>query len=160
MKPRATLLLVCLVVVNALATHQATPDNPKLPWLLSPGIVGELMVHTAVPETEARQILGEMIEVQLKQLERLKDTPIRGALDVRGGTVYEWFSSMACPDRHLEIVKIWNDPGWQNSNEIDWTVKATETITLYADHWEQVNANGIFFGKIAPNVASVTATRQ
>jgi hypothetical protein len=155
-----TLLLVCLMVVNALATHPPTPDSPKLPWLLSRGIVDELMVHTAVPEAEARHILEELRTMQLKELERLKDVPIKGALDAAGGTTREWFSSMACPDRHLEIIKIWDDPGWKSSNEIDWTVKATETITFYADHWEQVNANGIFFGKIAPNVAQIMATRK
>lgn len=55
---------------------------------------------------------------------------------------------MVFPDRHVEIFKIWNDSGWQNSGDIDWTVMATETITFYSDLWEQVNANGIFFGKI------------
>jgi hypothetical protein len=144
-----TLLLVGMMVVNALACPP-TPDSPRLPWLLSPGIVDQLMVHTAVPEEAAKTIFEVVRTTQLEQLERLKDAPIKTALDGGGGTRNEWFSEMVCADRHFEIIKVWNDPGWTSSSEIDWTVKATETVTFYADHWEQVNANGIFFGKIAP----------
>ena len=41
------LLFVCVMLVNALATNPAKPETPRLPWLFSPGIVDELMVHTA-----------------------------------------------------------------------------------------------------------------
>jgi hypothetical protein len=145
-----TLLLVCMMVVNALATNPQTPDSLRLPWLLSPGVVDQLMVHTAVPDAEARAIFETVRTWQLKELKRLKDTPTKTRLDGGGATKGEWFSEMVCADRHFEIIKIWNDPGWTSSNQIDWMVKATETVTFYADHWEQVNANGIFFGKIAP----------
>jgi hypothetical protein len=155
-----TLLLVCTMVANAVATHPSTPNSPVLPWLLNPGIVDELMVHTAVPGAEARVIFELVRTTQLKQLERLKDEPIKTRLDGGGGTAEgEWFSEMVCPDHHFEIIKIWNDPGWTSSNEIDWTVKATETVTFYADHWEQVNANGIFIGKIEPYVVQSIALK-
>lgn len=155
-----SLLFVCLIAVNALATQPPTPDGPRLPWLFSPGIVDELMVHTAVPGAGARFLFEELRTVQLKELARLKDVPVRTALDGDGGGWGEWFGWMVCPDRHVEIFKIWNDPGWQSSDEIDWTVVATETITFYPDHWEQVNANGIFFGKIAPQVAPSVAPEK
>ncbi len=157
MKPR-TFLLVCLIVGNALATHPPLPDNPKLPWLLSSGIVDELMVNTAVPEAQARLIFEKLQTSHLKQLERLKDSPNKTAFDGAGGAWGPvWFSYMACLDHHFEILKMWKDSGWQDSNDIDWSVKATETITFYADHWEQVNASGIFVGKIAPYVAPSVA---
>ncbi len=142
-------LFVCITVVNALATNPAKPEGPRLPWLFSPQIVDDLIVHTAVPEATARIIFEETRKYQLKELERLKNVPVRTALDGDGYGDSDWFSYMMFPDRHVEIFKIWNDPGWQTSNDIDWTVTATETITFYSDHWEQVNANGIFFGKIA-----------
>jgi hypothetical protein len=142
------LLFVCVLLVNALATNPAKPETPRLRWLFSPGIVDELMVHTAVPEATARLIFEETRKAQLRDLARLKDVPVRTALDGDGYGGSEWFSYMVFPDRHVEIFKIWNDSGWQKSGDIDWTVMATETITFYSDHWEQVNANGIFFGKI------------
>lgn len=53
------LLFVCVMLVNTLATNPAKPETPRLPWLFSPGIVDELMVHTAVPEATARLIFEE-----------------------------------------------------------------------------------------------------
>jgi hypothetical protein len=55
---------------------------------------------------------------------------------------------------HTELLLFYDaDNVWKADEDIHHSpvrIPVTEKVILYADHWEQVNANGTFTGKVGP----------
>jgi hypothetical protein len=155
---------------GACGPHEICPGPPPViaqtmmnyPWLTNVGIVKELASHSIMPN--AKQIFEEVRTVQLKDgsssIRRgyVLDTGYRiegktptAATNKTKGT--QWWQLTSDDSQKIQVLTLWDDPDmkWESSADIHHStlrLPITETITFYADHWEQRNLNGVFSDKV------------
>jgi hypothetical protein len=132
------------------------------PWLAAAGIVKELASHSTMPN--AREIFDVVRTVQLTEgsnsIRRgyVQDSGYR--MDGNAPTIAtnktkgtQWWQLASDDSQKTQVLTLWDDPDlkWITTGDIHHStmrLPVTETITFYADHWEQVNANGVFTDKV------------
>jgi hypothetical protein len=151
---------------GACGGHQICPSPPPLttqtmmnfPWLANTGIAKELATHSTMPN--AMEIFEEVRAVQLRDgansIRRgyAQDSGYR--LDGDAPTVAsnktkgtQWWQLTSDDSQKTQVLTLWDDPDlkWITTGDIHHSklrLPVTETITFYPDHWQQVNANGVF----------------
>ena len=123
-------------------------DLATFPWLATPKIGQALAQNSAMPGPHLVFFViqaTELINGAGSQDEGLiTDPTVKGV---------EWFK--ISDDRasgYSELVLYYDpDTKWISTGDMEdnpTLVPVTETVKFYSDHWEQVNANGTFTGKV------------
>lgn len=129
-----------------------TQGLQSFPWLGTPRIAQALAEHSVVP------FAGEVyLAVQSSLL-------IEGPRGSGGGVLglakldpslkgYVWSKIVVDAKAKKTTLTLYHDPQgfWHTSGEMrddPGRVPVTETVIFYSDHWEQINAKGIFTGHV------------
>jgi hypothetical protein len=129
-----------------------TPQTlAQTPWVTTPGIVDQLAEHSVM---SSPAILYDLVITA-----ELKAGPTGHSGSVgdpeRKANYVQWWNLDDDIAKHHSHLTLWLDENgvWQSTADIHESktrLPITETVDLFEDHWEQVNAKGRFSGKVKP----------